>query len=109
MHRAVLADLELGEVKSKSLGLPDEMLQLSIRKARRSGRGKRIANRAQVIEQLPWRHIRQITSVGSRRPQTVGDMKQELTVRIRRTAARKVVEASRIRSTRRRDPPLEGG
>ena len=52
MHPAVLADLELGEVESERLGLPHQMLQLAGSEPRRTRRHERIANYAQVAQQV---------------------------------------------------------
>ena len=40
-HLAVLPDLQLGEVKTKRLGLPDEVLDLAAGEARGAGRRER--------------------------------------------------------------------
>ena len=45
----MLADLELGQVETEGLDLPDEVLQLAVREAPVARGDQRLANEAQVI------------------------------------------------------------
>ncbi len=86
MHRAVLAYLEIDEVKAKGLHLPDELVQLAIRLPRRAGRRERILEAAEIIEQLARPRIsnRQVGATGC--ADTLGDEQEELPVRLSRGA-----------------------
>ena len=46
VHRAVLADLQLGQVEPEGLGLPDQLLQLAVGLPVRPGLGQRALERA---------------------------------------------------------------
>ncbi len=53
VHRAVLADLQLGQVEAERLGLPDQLLQLAVRLPGGSRGGQRLLDQAQIGQECP--------------------------------------------------------
>src|SRR5712692_11675663 len=86
MHVAVLANLELGEVKAECFRLPDQVLQLAVCLSGRAGARQRALNAAEVGDEFGRRSISTAVAGPSCRTKPVGDVEQELSVLLRRRA-----------------------
>ena len=93
MHGAVLANLELGQVKAECLHLPDELLQLAKGLTWSTRRDERCLNTAKVVEQLIRSSVRerQIGTAGCADP--VRNDEEELSIRLPGRARCDVVRA----------------
>ena len=58
-HRAVLTYLEVREVKTEGLRLPDQVVQLAVCLARCPGRDQRTLQSVEVVEQLVRPRVRE--------------------------------------------------
>ena len=84
MHLAVLAYLELGQVKAECLGLPQQALDLAHRQTGGARCGERVADRAQVVHQLGRRGVGEGLLEQSGRPQPSRHLEEKLAMRFRR-------------------------
>ena len=82
MHAAVLADLQVREVKAERLRLPDELVHLAIRLARSARGDERILQRPKVVEQLIRSRVGEGEIRAAGRRDALGDEQEELTVRL---------------------------
>src|SRR3989454_5417915 len=96
MDSAVLAYLELGQVKSERFRLPHEMLQLAVSLSRCARRRERALDAVQVRYELGGRFVPASRLPAPCRPQAVGDVKEKLAMLLRRRAFLDFRPASRI-------------
>src|SRR2546427_11613608 len=96
MDSAVLADLELGQVKSERFRLPHEMLQLAVSLSRCARRRERALDAVQVRYELGGRFVPASRLPAPCRPPAGGDVKEKLAVLPRRRGVFELRPASRI-------------
>src|SRR2546426_12816352 len=108
MDSAVLAYLELGQVKSERFRLPHEMLQLAVSLARCARRRERALDAVQVRYELGGRFVPASRLPPPCRPQAVGDVKEKLARVVRRGSFLDFRPARRIRRAQGVEPAGEG-
>src|SRR5713226_4903238 len=104
MHVAVLANLELSQVKAEGLRLPDEMLQLAVSLARRACTRQRDLNAAQVRDELVCGCVPAVGGAPPGRPKSIRDVQEKLPVLLGRRAFLQLSPAFGIRCTQRSQP-----
>ena len=99
MDGTVLAHLEPGQVESECLGLPDQVLQLSVGLPGRAGVGQGTLDQPEVGEEIGRRVIGQAALARSLQPcglQPVPGVKQEGAERLARRARSQLAEEVRV-------------
>src|SRR5438477_6565648 len=77
MDRAVLPDLELGQMETECFRLPDQVLQLAVGLSRRASAGQRVLRAPKVRYELVSTSVCLVASNASR-VNALGDMEKEL-------------------------------
>ena len=84
MHRAVLPDLQAGQVKAERLHLPDQLLQFTERQPGGTGRRQRLLDQQQVVAEVRGAAVGQVGVPQPGRGQPPGQVEQERPVGLAR-------------------------